>query len=333
MAKQPIYSKDEDLLRVPLDQEVLVAIPADEEEEQTDKQPEKEVSDKVSVEDDAVKALNDQIEALKVSNKEAEKRLADEQRRARQAETAARNLAQEAVQFRTVAERSHHENLKSALNAAQSDQETHKKDYMNFLEAGDFANAAEAQAKMSRAAARIVDAEKSLAAFEVEREAEIKNPQRQTALEPAAPASDADILSGIDKNPNWLPKEKEYLKAHPELLTDAQKNAELGIAYNRAMSKNISRGTPEYFAFLDEFMGFKKAETRDDTDEIPANGAPVRRENAGGRAAVKPGQVKLTPEQREIVRNMGISEIGYAKNHLKLQAEKAANPEKYNQSR
>jgi hypothetical protein len=48
---------------------------------------------------------------------------------------------------------------------------------------------------------------------------------------------------------------------------------------------------------------------------------------------VRPTQVKLTPAQRELAANMGISELGYARQFLKLQGEKISNPEKYNQSR
>lgn len=335
MAKQPVYSKDDDLLRVPIDQEVLVALEPEEEEEKTTEKPsdkKEDVSTDVEVDADTLKTLSDQVEALKASNEAAEKKLKAEQRRAKQAEEAARGLAQQASQFRTIAEASHHESLKGALAAAQSDQEAHKKDYMNFLEAGDFMNAAEAQAKMSRAAARIVDAEKSLAAFELQATNNQDDRQNPPQRQAAPDRTDVDILSDIDQNPNWLPKEKEYLKQHPELLTDSQKNAELGIAYNRAMAKNISRGTPEYFAFLDDFMGYKKADTRED-DDPPANGAPVRRDNAGAGRVTNPNQVKLTPAMREIARNMGISETGYAKQFLKLQSEKQANPEKYNQSR
>lgn len=335
MAKQPVYSKDDDLLQIPLDQEVVVAITPEDDDEVVAAPEDKKTPAKtpeIDVDADSIKSLNDQLEALKASNQMAEKQLKAEQRRAREAEQAARGLAQEASQFRAVAENSHHETLKSALATAQAEQETHKKDYMSYLEAGDFMNAAEAQAKMSRAAAKIVDAEKSLAYFEIEKSSQPERrpePPRQAAQQ----VEEEDIISSIDKNPSWLPKEKEYLKAHPELLTDGQKNAELGVAYQRAMRENISRGTPEYFEFLDKFMGYKKAETADDDADAGNTAAPVRRENAGGRAPVRPNQVKLTPAMREMARNMGISETGYAKQYLKLQAEKVANPEKYNQSR
>lgn len=336
MAKQQVYSNDDDLIRVPLDQEVLVQIDPEDDGKaavKLDKEPaDKKVSTEVSV-DDTVKTLNDQIEALKVSNQEAEKRLRVEQTRVRQIEEAARGIAQEAEGYRSAAERSQHNNLKSYLQSAQSDQETHKKDYAAFLEAGDFVNAAEAQAKMSRAAARVVDAEKTLAQFEVAQEEERERvktaPQRQPVQQETG-----DVIASIDSNPGWLPEEKKYLKQHPELLTDNQKNAELGIAYNRAMAKNLSRGTPEYFAFIDDFMGFKPtAKVQDDEPEDRDAAAPVRRENAGGRTIVKPNQVKLSPEQREIARNMGISELGYARQQLRLQSEKVANPEKYNRQR
>lgn len=340
MAKrQQAFSKDEDLIKIPLDQEVLVSLAEDDKEETEDNKKEtgKESTEVKTGDDDTVEKLEEQIEALRESNKQTQKQLQDEQRERRRVEQAAQEIVQEAVQIRSGAEKAAHSNMKSALAAAQSEQEAAKKDYANFLEAGDFVAAAESQQKMSRAAARVVQVERDISEFETQQsEAEERakhQPRRQTESQPV------DVLTSIDQNPNLMPEEKKFLKSHPELMADRQKNAELGIAYQRAMNDGLSRGTPEYFEFIENFMGIKKSgksesvRTTDDDEEAgrAANGAPVRRDNAGQRREQRPSQVKLTPEQREIARNMGISEVGYARNMLKLQNEKQSNPEKYNQ--
>lgn len=337
MAKQKVYSKDEDLMAIPLDQEVLVAIDQDDGSAVIDIDDGKKDSKPATTEvqdgdEDTVEKLNKQIEELRESNKLAQQQLVSEQKERRRAENTTHEIVQEAIQFRSAAERAHHNTLKSSLAASQAEQEAAKKEYAAYLEAGDFPNAAEAQQKMSRAAARVVQTERDLGSFETqqaEAEERAKSQPRQTSQQPV------DVISSIDTDVRWLPKEKEFLKAHPELLTDPQKNAELGIAYNRAMSEKLSRGTPEYFAFIENFMGYKKSEParKDDDDEEIANAAPVRRDNMSGRQPQRPSQVKLSPEQREMARNMGISETGYAKQFLKLQSEKQSNPEKYNQTR
>tara|TARA_R110000868_G_scaffold14563_1_gene67610 strand:- start:48 stop:1061 length:1014 start_codon:yes stop_codon:yes gene_type:complete len=337
MAKQKSYSNDEDLMLVPLDQEVLVSLETGDASGEPDKPEKKAAKESTSVQagdDDTVETLEKQIEDLRESNKATQQQLLAEQRERRRVEQAAQEIVQDAVQYRTAAERGQHSAIKSALDAAQAEQESSKKDYASFLEAGDFVNAAEAQQKMSRAAAKVLQVERDLGDFDSHIAQAKERAERQPVQREAA--RPVDVLTSIDTNPNWLPSERVFLKAHPELLTDTQKNAELGVAYNRAMSEKLSRGTPEYFEFIENFMGFKKTETRkgaDEEDDQPAYGAPVRRENQGNRQPQRASQIKLTSEQREMARNMGISEIGYARQLQKLQGDKVTNPEKYNQSR
>jgi hypothetical protein len=338
MAKEKAYSKDEDLMLIPIDQEVLVSLETGEDAGESDK-PEKKVAKESAAADEddvTVETLEKQIEDLRESNKQTQQQLLSEQRERRRVEAAAQEIVQDAVQYRSAAERGQHSAIKSALDAAQAEQESSKKDYAAFLEAGDFVNAAEAQQKMSRAAAKVLQVERDLGDFETQQAAAKDRAERQP-VERREAAQPVDVIASIDTNPNWLPTERTFLKAHPELLTDPQKNAELGVAYNRAMGEKLSRGTPEYFEFIENFMGFRKSETRkasdDDEDDTKPYGAPVRRENQGGRAPQRASQVKLSSEQREMARNMGISEIGYARQLQKLQGEKVSNPEKYNQSR
>jgi hypothetical protein len=336
MARPKVYSKDEDLRGVPLDQEVVVAVDlsADQELDVPQDKGSGKASGDVELDSDIVQTLNKQIEDLKKSNETAQEQLMSEQQRARQAEQEAAQAARAAEQFRSVAVKSQGDQLKSALDAAQSEQETAKAAYAAALEAGNFVEAADHQAKMSRAAARIVTLENSLANFD-------DNADEPTRAAPAPQPRAVDVHQQIDSNPNFLPAEKTFLKSHPELLTDGQKNAELGVAYNRAMREGLSRGTPEYFAFIEQFMGYKSAKqeqrSAQEDDEVDDDStraaAPVRRDNSGQRQAVRPTQVKLTPAQRELAANMGISELGYARQFLKLQDEKKSNPEKYNQSR
>ena len=338
MARPKVYSKDEDLRSVPLDQEVVVAVDlsADQELDIPQDKDSGKASGDVELDSDVVQTLNKQIEELKKSNETAQEQLMSEQQRARQAEQEAAEAARAAEQFRSVAVKSQGDQLKSALDAAQSEQETAKAAYAAALEAGNFVEAAEHQAKMSRAAARIVTLENSLANFDED----AKEPVRTAPGSQPQPRA-GDINQQIDANPNFLPAEKTFLKSHPELLTDGQKNAELGVAYNRAMREGLSRGTPEYFAFIEQFMGYKSAQqerrSAQEVDEVDDDAtraaAPVRRDNSGQRQPMRPTQVKLTPAQRELAANMGISELGYARQFLKLQDEKKSNPEKYNQSR
>lgn len=338
MARERAYSDDKDLMRVPLDEEVLVLIPGETVEGEDKKVEAKEDDDKkiveVETDNDTVKKLNEQVAALREANTKSNEELLAEQQKRQRVEQEAYRIAQDALSFKSEAEKSQHGQLKSALESAQNEQESHKKDYLAHLEAGDFVNAAEAQSKMSRAAARVVAAEGHLAQFETAK-TEIEERGKGRSERPAPPV---DATTLIENNANLLPSEKTFMKAHPELMMDSRKNAELGVAYSLAMNKGLSRGTPEYFTFIEETMGYKEPSKKNDDDGDEDSGqrreaAPVRRDNSGGRHQTKPSQVRLTPEMREIARNMGISETGYAKRFLELQDQKQANPEKYNRTR
>lgn len=59
--------------------------------------------------------------------------------------------------------------------------------------------------------------------------------------------------------------------------------------------------------------------------------APVSRDNrsvATGRATT-PTRIELSPAERQVARDMGISDTAYARGKLQLAANKAADPEKY----
>jgi uncharacterized membrane protein YqiK len=200
MARPKVYSKDEDLRGVPLDQEVVVAVDlsSDELSIPNDEKPAGTANGDVEVDDDVVKTLNKQIEDLKKSNESAQEQLQTEQQRARRAEQEAAEAARAAQQMKTVAVQSQANNLKSALDAAQSEQETAKAAYAAALEEGNFVQAAEHQQKMSRAAAKIVSLENTIANFDESAE--------ETPLQPARPAAPVgDVIQQIDANPNFMP--------------------------------------------------------------------------------------------------------------------------------
>ncbi len=129
--------------------------------------------------------------------------------------------------------------------------------------------------------------------------------------------------------------ERDWLLKHQEVLVDRQRGVELEAAYIRATRAGHHRGTDAYFQFLDHELGYQKPaperEPETEEEESTIMAAPVSRDNVSpsNGQAQQSNRVVLTPEQREFAKSMGISELSYAQNVLKLRQEKKNNPDKF----
>lgn len=328
--------KDEkQLAQIPVTEPVLVELepPATGADIISSTEPEdKKVEKKLNGHDDvdpAVKSLKDQLEAQKEANRLSDERVQKAEQERREALRKAEEAERKAKEAQTQSVESERDLIQNSLSSAQSEQAALKGAYAQALEAGNFAAAADIQDKMGRTSAKILHLESAAAHMDRRAEEAKKQPERRE--------QQVDASTLIENNNQLLPGEKDWLKKHPELVLDARRNQELGVGYDRAQRQGLIRGTPEYFAFLDDFMGFKKAEVKRDEeseDDITVS-APVTREGGSMTEGNKSSdnRIVLTPEQREFARTMGISEVEYARQQLKLKQDKKENPERYGMGR
>lgn len=281
-------------------------------------------------EPDATAVLRQQLEASQQAEKLQRDRAESEARARAEAERRAAEQTQEATRFRGESEQAQYDAIVNAIGAATAEAESAQRDYENAMSAGDFKTVGEAQRRMSRAEARLVQLEDGKAVFDQRREEGTRAPPERTER-PAAPS----IEGQIDAMANLTVEEKTWLKGHTDALTDQRRNAKLGAAYYEAIDQGLARGTPEYFTFLETRLGYRKADPapNDDEDDDPPAPQPTRRTPtvsapvsrdipSGGSGRPSNSKVTLTPEQREAARLSGIDEVTYAKNLIRLQAEK-----------
>lgn len=317
---------DEEIKAVPLSEPVLVQLetpgPIDNGELQEPATP--DGGDQHS----AVKSLQDQLEALKAADKQRQQALERAENERKEALRLAKEREDEARRARSEREQSETDLIAAALAGAQAEVASAKQAYRVAMENVDYAAAAEAQEKIARAASNVQMYERAAS------EAAERQERRGTEPEPkpASPPSQTDVMAAIDADVRLLPKEKDWLKSHPEVMIDQALNSELGVAYNRAVRAGHVRGTEGYFKFLDEFMGYAKPaaspETSDQGYAIMA--APVTRDTpslATGRTTSS--QVHLSSDERDLARAMGVSETAWARQKLALEQDKRSNPEKY----
>lgn len=316
MAKLKPLSKDEELSAIPVDEPVLVELeppPSGEEPDEPEK-PAKTRTPKADDGDDAgVKTLQQQLADMQRARDADAVRTAKELADARrEAEEARQSVAETEADL-----------VSSGLQAAQQQRDAAKLAVKAAFEAGDADKLADAQEQLGRAAADIREFERA-AAVQSQREKAPPVQERQ----PVAPDFNATLNAM-----NLMPAERDWFTKHQDALIDPRQRTRLDAAYYDAMDEKLVRGSPEYFEFVDQRLGYKKPEQREDQEErTPIVSAPVSRDSRSastGKVNGNPNQVTLSPQEREMARNMGISDIAYAKGKQQLSAAKSADPEKF----
>lgn len=301
---------EEEIAGIPLDQEILIELPGG-----TDELPEKDKAPKI---DSDAKTLQEQLEAAQAAQKTEREARERAERDATEARRLAAEREREAVEARKRTVDLESDVITGGLSAAQNELAAAEAELERAGEAGDWKAIAKAQGRIGRASAQVVSLESGAA--EVAERAKAPEPRKEVVQQPSDP------IAAIDANPNLLPAEKEWLKAHPDAILDQRRNNELSVGYERAMKKNLVRGTPAYFAELEDFMGYKQPDNNNGETSVQA---PVSRMERGSDGRPSQNTIRLSPEQREIAKNMGVSELEYAKQVQAFEVARKADPDKY----
>lgn len=314
---QRALKTDEEISAIPLDQEILIELPGgtDEGDGGAAEKPGKTPIDT------GAKTLQEQLEAMQASQKASDDRAVRAEREAAEARRITADRERELNETRTRAASLEGDVINGGLSAAQAELAAAESELERAGESGDYKAMAKAQSRIGRASAQIVSFEAGAA--------EIAERPKPEARQEQARQAPVDPIAGIETNPNLFPAEKEWLKAHPDAVTDTKRNNELGVGYERAIAKGLVRGTPAYFGFLEEFMGYKTPDTNTDEGSRDVS-APVSRAERGGDGKPSiPNRITLSPEQREIAKSMGVTDIEYARQVQAFDAAKKADPDKY----
>lgn len=333
MPRLRVVKKPEDSADIPQDQAVQVVLSDDSAETpeitpgSTSKEPQK--APELDPGDSAIAALQKQMEDMKkahesaIQNERQQVQEADRQRQ--EAIQRANQKDQELTKVGTRAEAAEFDAILAAMGAAQAESESAQRDIEIGTANSDIKLQIDAQKRLARAESRMGQLEDSKASYEARQERKkTEPPPRET------PIGDP-IDAHIDAMPNLTVAQRQWLKSHRELMTDNRKNVRLQNAHFDAEDAGIKAGSDEYFKFLDEKLGYRKADPKpqedDEEDDMPEDdrsrpgivSAPPSRENRSMDSG-KPSnsRITLSPEQREAARNAGVDEVTYAKNLVKL---------------
>lgn len=336
---RPLRTKEE-IAAVPHDKSVTIALEpegtvildkdADEAARLAAEEAERKAKAKIREpeEEDATADLKKQLEDLRKANEEQSKRFNEEVTARQAAEQRVREREQEASKSKIRAEDAEYDAILNAIGAAEGEAEAAQRDIASATEASDAKTVAEASRRLARAEARLSQLEDGKSAIERGKTAEAARAkaEKDNPRETKAPT----VEEYINQLPNLLQSQRDWLKNHPDALTDTRKNLRLQGAHVEAEDKGFRPGTSKYFQYLEERLGYAEPE-EDDVDDDD-NAAPQTVVAAPpSRSATSPStgrpsnsRITLTPEQREIARLSGIDEITYARQLQKMNELKAS---------
>lgn len=330
MARKPAaLSKKEDIEAVPIDQEVVIDTGAPDDpivaiEPDDAPPPEKKEPTKRKVEEpDDVADLKKQLADLKLaeeaSRAQLQRDLDEARKQARELE--ARGAAQAATELELQLDA-----VENAIAAAESEAASAQQMFAQAAADGEYQKQADAQLKLSRAAARLESLESGKQALEGRIEQAKKAPVR---TESSTDPFEANIANLPDAAKTWL-------RGHRDYMTDARKNAKIQAAHWDTLDAGHQAYSPAYFEALEINLGLKQKPDPDVDDDPPEPrsrtvSAPVHRDPPSpttGRPVSN--RITLTAEQREIARasmphlQPGEAEKIYAQNLIKLNGLKQA---------
>lgn len=275
-----------------------------------------------SPQEDDPSDLKRQLEEMRRAKEDTDRRIEAEIRARQEAERLAQEHEREASQTRVRAEDAEYDAILNAIGAAETEAEHAQRDIALATEASDPKSLGEATRRLARAESRLVqlqDGKDAIERAKTEAAARVKEnpPQRQNQRQPT-------VEEYIDQLPNLTLAQRDWLKSHPDAMTDNRKNMRLQGAHVEAEDQGIRVGSQEYFNYLEERLGYRKAQKEENMDEednarAPVSAPPSRQATnpASGRPA-NANRITLTPEQREMARLSGIDEITYARQLQKL---------------
>lgn len=293
-------------------------------------QPEVPAAEVVPPGGDGEGDLAAQVERLKTAEKKAKER-ADQAEAQRQQDVL--NAQRAVQQSKTETEHAQYESVVNALAATKVEADQLQQHYEDALATNDHKKAAEVHRAMVKAETRLSQLEEGKLEFERTFEDRKKNPPQP--VQQQQPANIENILAQM---PALTNDERDWLRQHPDAVTNQRQVARLQVAYLDAEQQGIKRGSKEYFRFFEDRLGYDpdpEDPEYEQEDGIPMSepepephrrvAAPVSRQAPGAtqRRVQDDTKIVLTPQQREAARISGTDEFTYAQNLKRLREMKS----------
>jgi hypothetical protein len=291
--------------------------------EKKENKPEAEVvkADEAATEEAAVELAADepeQEEPAKVSADSAmeklKKQLEDERRARFEAEKRAQLAQQQAHKATNEVDETNLQLITNAIDAVKSDTALLKQQYRDAMATGDYDKVAELQEAISLNAAKMLQLENGKSALQ--NKPRTPEPQRTGSSDPVEQF--ASQLS---------PRSADWIRRNPQCVTDPRLTQKMIAAHNLAIADGYQADSDDYFGFIEETLRINRPKAEESESPMSAASAPTQRRAAPAAAPVsrsgngtgtRPNVVRLSEDEREMAKMMGMTDQDYAKNKIAL---------------
>lgn len=202
----------------------------------------------------------------------------------------------------------------NAIDTVNRDIDLLKQAHTFAMQNGDFARATEIQSEMSANAAKLLQLENGRQAME-------SAPRKPEPVAPPADPVEAFASQLSRRSADWV-------RQHPEFVTDPRMNAKMIAAHNLAVADGIPTDTDEYFEAIEQTLKVAPKAAKTETDDQYAakvvrrrDAAPAAAPSNRGNQSASTNVVRLSAAQREMAEMMGMKPEEYAKNLVALKKE------------
>lgn len=264
--------------------------------EVVDEKPEKKQEERPEVSpEEGIQAMKKRLEMAEQARLDAEKR--------------AREFAERAHKATSETKDANYQLVVNAIETVKGRADAIKSAYANAMAAGDFDKAAQLQEALAVNAQQLSELKRGKKAMKEELEKAEKAP-------PEAPERSSEPM--IDQLARQVsPKSASWLRENRDALDNERMIRRMFRAHEDAIDDGIAPDSDEYFDYIEGRLGMKQREEAPAPARkpVPPPPAPVSR---GGQ---RPNVIRLSREQVEMAKMMGMSEADYAKNMVALQRE------------
>ena len=277
-----------------------------------------EVEVKVETKEEQAESVEDSVDDIDKSVNELKAQLERERMARIEAEKRAREAAEAASKASGDVHDTNIQLVSSAIDTVKRENAMLKSKYREAAASGDADMMAEIQETMSMNAAKLMQLEAGKQQLESRPRPVYEMPANSDPVE-----AFASQLS---------PRSAEFIRKNPQCVTDPRLNKIMISAHGLALSKGLQADTDDYFDFianaLDMPAPHRSARSAVDESPLSESSEPVKRRSAPPAAPVsrsaptnsgnRPNVVRLSKEEREMAKMMGMTNEEYARNKVAL---------------
>jgi hypothetical protein len=299
--------------------EVVLDDQAKKPEESNDDELKVEVSDEKEV---AKAAEPEETKAVdpETGINELKKRLEIEKLARQEAERRAHEASQKAQRANSETKDANYQLVVNAIETVKGRSDALKKSYADAMNVGDFEKAASIQEVLAVNANQLAELKRGEKKMKEQMEAAEKQEEVRPVEPPKGEIVDQLAAAVSPRSAAWLKSNRDNIKTE----RDARK---MFRAHEDAIDDGIEPDTDDYFSFIEQRMGLRTKEPVQEESPMSQASAPAPKKAPSppsapvSRGGQRPNVVRLTRDQVEMAKMMGMTEAEYAKNMVALQRE------------